>query len=276
MTRGGAYPLEDPREKQRLADKVDPVAWVARYLRPHLPGARAVLDVGCGPGVIAGAVADASPGARVTGVDAGEDRVREARRQARGRPNLRALRADATALPFEDDSFDLVYSRFLLEYLGERRRAVEEMARVCRPGGRVLLQDLDGQLLWHYPEDAEMQGEICAVLEALAGGGFDPFVGRKLYHLAHRAGLADLQVAAESYHLYAGRIDPHAFSLWELKLDIALPAIARAIGREAAEGLKSAFLAYLLREDTLTYSVVFTVTGVVPESCDSPIRAVDE
>jgi hypothetical protein len=51
--------------------------------------------------------------------------------------------------------------------------------------------------------------------------------------------------------------------LWEAKLDIALPAVERVLDtRAAAAGLKERFLGYLQREDTLTYSVVFTVSGV--------------
>ena len=63
------------------------------------------------------------------------------------------------------------------------------MTRVCKPGGTVLLQDLDGQLLWHYPEDAEVQQTAEKVVAALAATGFDPFVGRKLFWLAKKAGL---------------------------------------------------------------------------------------
>src|SRR5256885_13262071 len=60
-------------------------------------------------------------------------------------------------MEFESNSFDLVYCRMLLQYLREKEQAVAEMTRVCKPGGTVLLQDLDGQLLWHYPEDPGVQ-----------------------------------------------------------------------------------------------------------------------
>src|SRR5262249_3167034 len=160
-------------------------------------------------------------------------------------------------LPFESGVFDLAYCRFLLEYLPEREAAVAEMARVCRPGGRVLLQDLDGQLVWHYPPDEELQGDLERVLGWLGRTGFDPLGGRKLSALARAAGLADIETRAESYHLYAGQIDEHPLGLWRLKLDIALPAAAQALGsRGAAARLKERFLDYLRREDTLTYSVL--------------------
>jgi ubiquinone/menaquinone biosynthesis C-methylase UbiE len=256
------YIMEDPREAGRLEGKVDPDVVLERYLRPHLDGTRDVLDVGCGPAVITRAIGAACPDANVVGLDASEARLAVARENVACLPNVSLKCGTATDLPFESDSFDVVFCRFLLEYLPDRQKAVSEMARVCRPGGKVILQDLDGQLVSHWPDDAELQRPLEKVLDHLRTTGFDPFVGRKLYSLAKSAGLTHLQVSAESYHLYAGRIDDHNYALWEAKLDSALPVAARALGGpEAALDLKVRFLEYLRREDTLTYSVIFTVCG---------------
>ncbi|PYT67495.1 MAG: hypothetical protein DMG39_23780, partial [Acidobacteria bacterium] len=180
----------------------------------------------------------------------------------RENPRLNFVRGDAQAMPFPSDSFDLVYSRMLLQYLREKEKAVAEMARVCRPGGIVLLQDLDGQLLWHYPEDARVQGAVEKVLASLAPTGFDPFVGRKVFWLAQKAGLKKLDVQVECYHLIAGAVEQRILRQWELKLDIAKSQMAKALGsKEEAEEQIQRFLEYLCRPDTLTYSVQFTVTG---------------
>jgi ubiquinone/menaquinone biosynthesis C-methylase UbiE len=168
-------------------------------------------------------------------------------------------------MQFPSDSFDLVYSRMLFEYLHDKERAAAEMVRVCRPGGSVLIQDLDGQLLWNYPEDPVVQCAVEKVVAGLASTGFDPFVGRKLFSLAHKAGLKNIEVQVECYHLIAGEIDLRILRQWELKLEIAVPWIARILGDErAASELAQRFLEYLRRPDTLTYSNVFTVTGVKP------------
>jgi ubiquinone/menaquinone biosynthesis C-methylase UbiE len=257
-----SYIMEDPREAARLEAKVDPEAWVQKYLAHRLcPGAE-VLSVGCGPGVILNAVSTLHPSITATGIDVSAERVEEAIQRNSENPRLKFVRGDAQTMQFASDSFDLVYTRMLLQYLREKEKAVAEMVRVCRPGGTVLLQDLDGQLLWHYPEDPRLQGAVEKVLAALAPTGFDPFVGRKLFWLAQKAGLKRIDVQAESYHLIAGEVSPRILKQWELKLDIAKPQMAKALGsKPEAEEQIARFLEYLRRPDSLTYSTVFTVTG---------------
>lgn len=260
-----AYIMEDPREGSRLEQKVDPDAWVRTYLAPHLhPGAQ-VLDVGCGPGSVLGALTTADRRARGMGVDLGVARLQQAQANNAGNRRLQFVRGDVQHLDVESASFDLVYARMLLQYIPDKERAVGEMVRVCKPGGTVLMQDLDGQLVWHYPEDALMVQTVSRVLGSLQATGFDPFVGRKLFWLARNAGLDNVQVKVESYHLIAGTIDDELRRQWELKLTIAKPRMQEALGSgyEADEEIRR-FLSYLERPDTFTYSNVVTVVGEKP------------
>jgi ubiquinone/menaquinone biosynthesis C-methylase UbiE len=256
------YIMEHPAEGQRLLDKADAVAWTSKYLQPHLPQIRSLLSVGCGPGVFLREIAKSHPKIEVTGVDKSSLRIEQAEERLQGMSNARVCVGDATALPFDSNQFDLVFCRFLLEYLPDKVRAVREMSRVCRENGKILLQDLDGQLIWHFPEDDELQRTCQRVLEYLEPTGFDPFVGRKLFHLCLKAGLSDITVQLEPYHLYAGRIDERQFSHWQSKLEIAEPQVAGALGsKSAARDFTQRFLNYLLDPGTLTYSCLFTVTA---------------
>jgi ubiquinone/menaquinone biosynthesis C-methylase UbiE len=259
------YFMEDPREASRLERKVDPKAWMKKYLEPHLfPGAE-VLCVGCGPGTILRAISNAYPAVTGTGIDISASRIQVAKENNIRNKRLRFFTGDAHQMQFASASFDLVYSRMLLQYAANKESAVNEMVRVCRPGGTVLMQDLDGQLVWHYPEEGLMQQTIERVLKSLSKTGFDPFVGRKLFWLARNAGLENIRVQVECYHLIAGEIDPAMLEQWELKLQIARPQMAAALGSdyEADEEIRR-FMNYLRRQDTLTYSNVFTVTGDKP------------
>jgi ubiquinone/menaquinone biosynthesis C-methylase UbiE len=259
------YIMDDPREAARLEAKVDPEAWAQKYLAHHVARGMEVLSVGCGPGVILRAVCALQPSVRGTGLDISPDRIQEAIRRNRDNPRSQFVCGDAHAMQFPAESFDLVYCRMLMQYLQHKERAVAEMVRVCKPGGMVLLQDLDGQLLWHYPEDPVLQRALEKTITALGATGFDPFVGRKLFSLAHKAGLQNLNVQVECYHLIAGEIAPNVLEQWQLKLEIAKPQMARIFGSETeAKKISRRFLEYLSRPDTLTYSTVFTVTGQKP------------
>ena len=260
------YIMEDPREASRLARKVNPEAWTKKYLERHLfPGAE-VLCVGCGPGNIIRAVSKAHPYVKGTGLDISAVRIQQAKEASYSNPRLHFVCGDARQMKFASGSFDIVYSRMLLQYVQDKELAVSEMVRVCKPGGVVMMQDLDGQLVSHYPEEALMQETIRRVIDSLSKTGFDPFVGRKLFSLGRNAGLEGLKTQVECYHLIAGEIDPAILEQWELKLQIARPLMAQALGSEyeADEEIRR-FLNYLKRPDTLTFSNVFTVHGVKPQ-----------
>jgi SAM-dependent methyltransferase len=253
------YLLDDEREPARLAAKVDAPAWVEKYLAGHVfPGTR-ILDVGCGPATIDAELARRYPAAEVVAADLCDHALRAASDRLQGLANANVVRAEATSLPLADNSFDIVLCRFVMEYLPDRDAALREMIRVARPGGLLLLQDLDGQLLWHHPIDEQLVAELDRVIAALAGTGFDPYVGRKLYHLAHRAGLSSIEVEAEPYHLIAGRIDSERRRQWQLKLDLARPVVSSCLGPARARRFLRRFLEHLDDESTLTYSQLFTL-----------------
>jgi ubiquinone/menaquinone biosynthesis C-methylase UbiE len=260
-----AYIMDDPREAMRLELKVDPDVWIRKYLASGVKPRGEILSVGCGPGMILRKLCAIHPSIRATGIDISSARVEEAVQKSNNNARLKFLCGDAHSMPFQSDSFDLVYARMLFEYLQDKERAAVEMVRVCRPGGIVLFQDLDGQLLWNYPEDPGLQRGVEKVVAGLAKTGFDPFVGRKLFSLAQKAGLKNIKVQVECYHLIVGEADPSVLRQWELKLEIAAPKIAHILGdeRAATEQMKR-FLEYLRRPDTLTYSNVFTITGQKP------------
>jgi ubiquinone/menaquinone biosynthesis C-methylase UbiE len=268
------YIMDDPREAMRLEKKVDPVAWVNKYVAHRLAPRAEVLSVGCGPGLMLREIAKIDPSIRGTGIDISPSRVHAARERNAGNRQLNFVCGDAHEMQFARNSFDFIYSRMLFQYLQKKEQALDEIVRVCRPGGTVLLQDLDGQLLWNYPEEPGLQHALEQVAGALGKTGFDPFVGRKLFRLAQRAGLENLKVQVECYHLIAGEPPPQILEQWKLKLDIALPQITQILGseRQAREQVQR-FIEYLSRPDTLTYSNVFTVSGEKPILASYPDKS---
>ena len=103
------------------------------------PGSR-VLDVATGTGDLAVALARAvAPGGEVVACDFSEKMLARARRKA---PELRFEWADALALPYASDSFDAATVGFGVRNFSELERGITEMARVVRPGGRVVILEI--------------------------------------------------------------------------------------------------------------------------------------
>jgi SAM-dependent methyltransferase len=101
-----------------------------------------VLDVACGPGLVA--CAFAARAKHVTGIDLTPTMIDEARRlqQSRGLENVAWQVGSAMPLPFADETFSLVLTRYTFHHFEQPERALDEMFRVCRRGGRVLVSDL--------------------------------------------------------------------------------------------------------------------------------------
>jgi ubiquinone/menaquinone biosynthesis C-methylase UbiE len=101
-----------------------------------------VLDVACGPGLVA--CAFAARAKHVTGIDltpAMIARAKEVQRE-QGRTNLTWQLGNVLPLPFPDAAFSLVVTRYTFHHFLDPQAVFAEMVRVCRPGGRVLVADI--------------------------------------------------------------------------------------------------------------------------------------
>ncbi len=151
-----------------------------------------VLDVGCGQAQFTAAMASAvGAEGSVLGIEADEGQLSRHRSSA-GMENLELRSGDVRELPLKDDewgTFDVVHARFVLEHLPEPAAAVEHWAKALRPGGRMVLEDDDHDLLRLWPEVEAFEELWSGLVDAWDVSGNDPFVGRRLTRLMHRAGL---------------------------------------------------------------------------------------
>jgi SAM-dependent methyltransferase len=129
------------------------------------PGQR-VLDVGCGTGVVTRAAAKrVAPSGCVVGLDASSALLTVARQyaDAEGLGALIELRqGDCRRLPFPDASFDAALAATLLAHVPEAERALAELVRVTRPGGRVGVFDFDGDCFLIGHPDRQLTRRIVA------------------------------------------------------------------------------------------------------------------
>lgn len=147
----------DPAELAALPAEVS--ASFAGVANPHaigrVPEGAVVVDVGCGAGMdLLVAARRVGPLGRAIGVDMTEAMRQRARTGARaaGLANVEVREGDATRLPIEDHTVDVVISNGVLNLIPDKSRAVAEIARVLKPGGRVQIGDIIiGEVL---PDDA--------------------------------------------------------------------------------------------------------------------------
>ena len=119
-------------------------------------GCKTILDAGCGNGRYSKFLRrQADSDARLTAFDISVNMLHRARRRVSG-PRLTLAAADLTRLPYASDSFDAVVSGWVLEHLPDPRPGLTELARVLRPGGKLLLLSTEDTFtgawcsrLWH-------------------------------------------------------------------------------------------------------------------------------
>jgi SAM-dependent methyltransferase len=158
-----------------------------------LRGGERLVDFGCGLAQLSRGMAKAA-GKRLLGIERSAEQLAEAARQAAaaGEEQLLELRqGDVLAPPLRADewgTFDVAHARFVLEHVQDPLAVVRQMVRAVRPGGRVVLQDDDHDVLRCWPEPPGFSPLWRAYQRTYDRLGCDPYVGRRLASLLHDAG----------------------------------------------------------------------------------------
>ncbi|WP_425101560.1 class I SAM-dependent methyltransferase [Tropicibacter sp. S64] len=124
-------------------------------------GGPEVLEVGVGTGL---ALPHYRAGLRVTGIDYSDEMLQKARKKVRERrldPVTALLQMDARSLDFPDNRFDTVAAMHIVSVVPEPERVIAEMARVCKPGGRIVISN-------HFAEESGFLGLISKLSAPLA------------------------------------------------------------------------------------------------------------
>jgi SAM-dependent methyltransferase len=157
-------------------------AWTVAVLGLK-PGDR-VLDIGSGTGEQARLLAETvGANGEVIGIDPNPGMRAEAARRA---PRARFVDGNAYALPFPDASLDAVTCERVFQHLDDPERAAAEIARVLRPGGRVVVTDTDWATAIIHPGEPEI---VRVMTESMRGGVVNPMAARRLPGQLAGAGL---------------------------------------------------------------------------------------
>ena len=132
-----------------------------------IPEQGRVLEVGSGSGISAEYLARRRADLRVVASDLNKAMMAASEGEAELPPNLSRQQADAVDLPFEDGSFDAVFSANAIKHFSDRRRGVAEMLRVTRPGGLVLICEIAPWVPWRVSLRASANMPIPALLKPM-------------------------------------------------------------------------------------------------------------
>lgn len=172
----------------------------AAAVRPYLPGARLVVDVGCGPGTITRDLAAAvAPDGCVLGVDRHVGQLAPTTDAAReeGVRNLRFAQGSVYDLPVRTGAADLVFAHAIVEHLARPDDALAELHRVLRDDGVLVVcsSDWSGAVLDPRTRDVDDALAGHYLLRRLAGG--DPFAGGRLPDLVAAAGFTSVRTVVD-------------------------------------------------------------------------------
>ena len=189
-----------------------------------------MLELGCGPGYVTEALCAMLPNTSITVVD--HDAAMLAMTCERVRitgcadaaSRVKTMHASVDALDAPDAAFDFAIARYVFQHLPDPLLAAREAHRVLRPGGKLVVIDVDA-MLWGIAQPALAGfGEIFAKAGAAqSANGGDRLVGRKLWRMLRDADFDNVQLHAFVYHSDALGIEPflHQFDAGRLTRALA-------------------------------------------------------
>jgi arsenite methyltransferase len=203
-----AFDTSDARELEALYQIPD--ARRRRRIVRQALGAAAeerVLDVGCGPGFYCEELArEVGPSGLVVGVDSSAPMLALAERRCEQYANIELREADAGSLPAEDGAFDAALCVQVLEYVPDATAALAEMRRVLRPGGRVVVWDVDWATLSIHSHDLARTGQVLRAWDLHAAHRSLP---RTLAARLRSAGFVDVEIQGHVFSTVA--FDPETY-----------------------------------------------------------------
>ncbi len=217
-----------------------------------------VLEIGCGAGFYAREVAQmVGPSGRVCAIDISDDQIAAARERCAEFEWAECETANASQLPYGEETFDAIYCVQVLEYVPEVNDTLSEMHRVLRPGGSIVnLATNWGSLVWHSKDLERMK----RVLDAWDEHAPYPNLPAELMARLASVGMKPLRQTAHT--VLETSYNQNSFSFWLAKMIAPFVAGRLSITADEADDWLSEFDA-LERSGEYFYSATPVITEAV-------------
>lgn len=184
------------REAMRLNDQADTLDEIIHndslFAEDSL-----VLEAGCGVGAQTKIISTKNPCTNFISIDISEESIKQAHSSisALGIDNVEFKQADIYNLPFSDELFDSVIVCFVLEHLHDPVKALNELKRVLKQNGSIMVIEGDHGSTFFYPDSKFAHMAIDCQVQLQKENGGNSNIGRELYPLLRSAGFSDVAVS---------------------------------------------------------------------------------
>ncbi len=243
MTCSGSYDVhrshrDAEAEIQRLAAQAS-LGWEkeARTLSWFgLKDGMSLLELGSGPGFITERLLAMFPTSPITCLEIDPELIRQAKRYLADKDVNRVQFVEGSVMDIQlaDNRFDFAYARLLFQHLPNPIGAAKEIGRVLKPGGKLVIYDVDDEIFGlAVPPVPEFPSVLAKMGQAQAAQGGNRRVGRSLWHILKSAGYSTLDLEVIATHSDNVGIEPF---LPQIDPDRLLPLVS--IGLMSAQELE--------------------------------------
>jgi SAM-dependent methyltransferase len=254
------YILENNAESERLQKQNSQPQYSIHEELKHLKlvlNGKKILDAGCGVGSLSEILAHDFY-SEIHGCDASEIRIHQAKKNCSKKINF--FTTDLRSIPRNQNQFDVIFVRFVLEHTLDPRPIISELFRVLKPGGHLVVIDFDGLIFNLDHRNPELKKYLEKLQSELP---IDLFIGRKLPRLLTEEGFLLEECHIQGLSFLGSDLESEQKNM-EMRFNQTEPLIKQILGQDKFEVFSRLYLAEMKKSQML-FCNKFIISSKKPE-----------